>query len=584
MQHRSDDRPFSPRTDRSAQRAPGPPDGCGVPPPGLWLPAAQEGPLAPSAAPTLPPGRAAQYVRMSTDHQQYSTANQRDAVARYARRHNLQVVRTYADEGKSGLALANRPGLLALLGDVTTGRADFDTVLVYDVSRWGRFQDCDESAFYEFLCRSAGIAVHYCAEAFSNDGSPASSVLKHLKRIMAAEYSRDLSRKVFEGKCRLTRLGFRTGGSAGFGLRRMVVDASGRPLKVLRDGEHKYLMTDRIVLVPGPAAELATVRWIFRQVADRSAKPLAIARALNARGVAAPGRSERWTVPRVEYMLSNEKYIGNLVWARTAGKLKGPRTRVPREAWMRVDGAFEPVVDPVLFARAQLAMARWSTRLGEAEALELLKDLLDRRGTLTAVLIDEAEGLPGSRYYADRFGGLSGAYKRIGYRPKRELGFLEAHGPRRARLRALRERVAAELARRGAAVRAESSRVWVVNERIRLAALLAYCRPAGTSPRCVAQIHLDRQPDWVLIGRMDEANARVAEHWLVAGGPHGFELGVVHRKRRQWYGPSELGPLLDRIAAGDLYPYTCGGPGSPARFWLSLRALLHQRRAAHRPV
>jgi hypothetical protein len=31
-------------------------------------------------------------------------------------------------------------------------------------SRWGRFQDADESAHYEFLCKSAGIPVHYCAE------------------------------------------------------------------------------------------------------------------------------------------------------------------------------------------------------------------------------------------------------------------------------------------------------------------------------------------------------------------------------------------------------------------------------------
>lgn len=41
---------------------------------------------------------------------------------------------------------------------------------VYDVSRGGRFQDTDESAHYEFLCRRAEIAVPYCAEQFENDG------------------------------------------------------------------------------------------------------------------------------------------------------------------------------------------------------------------------------------------------------------------------------------------------------------------------------------------------------------------------------------------------------------------------------
>jgi hypothetical protein len=95
--------------------------------------------------------RAAQYVRMSTDHQQYSTANQQDAIARYARERGLDIVRTYADEGRSGLTFAGRPGLRALLDDVIHGRADFHTVLVFDISRWGRFQDTDESACYEYL-------------------------------------------------------------------------------------------------------------------------------------------------------------------------------------------------------------------------------------------------------------------------------------------------------------------------------------------------------------------------------------------------------------------------------------------------
>src|ERR1039458_6093425 len=90
--------------------------------------------------------RAAEYVRMSTDHQRYSTENQSDAIHEYARRRGIEIVRTYADHGKSGLSVAGRDALQQLLDDVRTGRADFMTILVYDVSRWGRFQDADESA------------------------------------------------------------------------------------------------------------------------------------------------------------------------------------------------------------------------------------------------------------------------------------------------------------------------------------------------------------------------------------------------------------------------------------------------------
>ena len=162
--------------------------------------------------------RAAQYVRMSTDHQKYSTENQSDAIAAYAARRGLQIVRTYADEGRSGLRFEGRDAINQLIEDVRAGRADFTVVLVYDVSRWGRFQDADESAYYEFICKEAGIKVLYCAEQFENDGSLTSTIIKNMKRAMAGEYSRELSAKVFAGQCRLVNLGFRQGGTPGYGL------------------------------------------------------------------------------------------------------------------------------------------------------------------------------------------------------------------------------------------------------------------------------------------------------------------------------------------------------------------------------
>ena len=171
--------------------------------------------------------RAAQYVRMSTEHQQYSTENQGDKIREYAARRNIEIVRTYADEGKSGLRINGRQALQQLIADVQSGKADFQIILVYDVSRWGRFQDADESAYYEYICRRAGIQVAYCAEQFENDGSPVSTIVKGVKRAMAGEYSRELSAKVFAGQCRLIELGFRQGGAAGYGLRRVLIDQSG---------------------------------------------------------------------------------------------------------------------------------------------------------------------------------------------------------------------------------------------------------------------------------------------------------------------------------------------------------------------
>src|ERR1700716_848024 len=76
------------------------------------------------------PVRAAQYVRMSTEHQKYSTENQAEAILQYAARRGIEIVRTYADEGKSGLSLDGRDALKQLIDDVQKKRADFTTILV----------------------------------------------------------------------------------------------------------------------------------------------------------------------------------------------------------------------------------------------------------------------------------------------------------------------------------------------------------------------------------------------------------------------------------------------------------------------
>jgi DNA invertase Pin-like site-specific DNA recombinase len=138
--------------------------------------------------------RAAQYVRMSTEHQQFSIENQMAVITEYAKSHDFEIIHTYSDEARSGIDLAHRPGLKQLLDDTTSGKADFRAVLVYDVSRWGRFQDADESACYEFLCRRAGVNVVYCAELFANDLSVAASLLKTLKRTMAGSIGKSKSR------------------------------------------------------------------------------------------------------------------------------------------------------------------------------------------------------------------------------------------------------------------------------------------------------------------------------------------------------------------------------------------------------
>src|SRR5262249_26075207 len=144
--------------------------------------------------------------------------------------------------------LKGRTALQELLRMVESGTADFELILAYDVSRWGRFPDSDEAAHYEFLCKKAGIGVRYCAEQFENDNSTTSNLLKALKRTMAGEYSRELSAKVFLAQCRLASLGWWQGGTAPFGFVRQIVDKDDRRKQVLKPGERKSIATDRVTL------------------------------------------------------------------------------------------------------------------------------------------------------------------------------------------------------------------------------------------------------------------------------------------------------------------------------------------------
>ncbi len=113
----------------------------------------------------------------------------------------------FEDSGRSGLRIDGREALQNLMAKDRTGQADFKAILVYDVSRWGRFQDADEGAYYEHVCSRAGIRLHYCGEQFENDGSIGSNLLKTVRRGMAGEYSREFSVNVFAGQCRLEELG-----------------------------------------------------------------------------------------------------------------------------------------------------------------------------------------------------------------------------------------------------------------------------------------------------------------------------------------------------------------------------------------
>jgi DNA invertase Pin-like site-specific DNA recombinase len=359
--------------------------------------------------------RAAQYLRMSREHQRYSPENQRMAIQKYAAERGFEIVRTYQDDGRSGLTLKGREGLRQLLNDVLKGNADYSAVLVLDVSRWGRFQDADQGAHYEFLCREAGVAVHYCNEAFDNDGSTASTILKSLKRVMAAEFSRELGQKVLAGQLNGARRGFKQGGSAPFAMRRLLIDEDGKPQRILKAGQWKSLATDRVVCSPGPAHEIAAVRKIFRLFVEDRLPFREIAKRLADEGVC----WEDGTVMdpnHVGRILRNPLYVGIYVFNRTSQQLKSVSRKNPPDKWIRTP-IMQPMVSRRLFQAAQERLtARGRQFYSDDDLLRHLTSLLAQNPSISPLEIDRA-GPPSTATYYLRFRTLARAIRLCGGKP-----------------------------------------------------------------------------------------------------------------------------------------------------------------------
>ena len=464
---------------------------------------------------TTRPLRAAEYVRMSTEHQQYSTENQQEMIRGFAESRGMQVVRTFADSGKSGLRLDGRNALKELIEIIQDGNADFDVILAYDVSRWGRFQDADESAYYEYICRRSGIPVHYCAEQFENDGSQVSTIVKSVKRVMAGEYSRELSAKVFIGQCRLIERGFRQGGSAGFGLRRMLCDGAGNQKGILAPGEHKSIQTDRVILVPGPPEEIGTVCEIYDLFIKRGLAESAIADLLNERGCRTD-HGNRWTRATVHQVLINEKYIGNNVYNRKSFKLKKKRVTNPPEMWVRCDQAFSPIISPELFYTARGIIQARCRKLTDEDLLAHLRKLMQEKGRLSAIIIDEVDGLPSSSVYRSRFGSLVRAYRLVGYSPDRDYDFIQINRT----LRRLHEDVVQHVIRQisalgGDVVRNDRTDLLTVNGEFTASVVVARCRSTnGGALRWRILFDSALKPDITVAVRMATSNDVALDYYL----------------------------------------------------------------------
>jgi hypothetical protein len=236
---------------------------------------------------------------------------------------------------------------------------------------------------------------------------------------MAGEFRRELSNKVFIGQCRIASLGFWRGAMAGLGLRRHLIDEHGITRAQLEFGQRKFLQTDRVVLRPGPPNEIETVRRVFKAFVSEGKSASAIARELNADNIHTT-KGNLWRAGTVGDLLFNERYIGNIVYNRRSSKLQERYVRNPPDMWIRCDKAFEPIIPPVVFAKAQELRAKRRLRhrrvLSDQHVLAELSALFRREGRLSLEIIRRAKNVPSPTAIVRRFGSLAAAYDLVGFK------------------------------------------------------------------------------------------------------------------------------------------------------------------------
>lgn len=505
--------------------------------------------------------RVAQYLRMSTDHQQYSLHNQSEYIKDYAEKNNMEIAYTYDDAGKSGVSIVGRHSLQQLLSDVEQKKINIQAVLFYDVSRFGRFQNSDEAAYYSFLFERNGVDLIYCSEPIPTKDFPLeSSVILNIKRSSAAYHSRNLSEKVFIGQVNLIKRGYHQGGMAGYGLRRLLVDENNTAKEILHFRKRKSIQTDRVILIPGPKSEIQIVNKIYDLFIDHHVPEFIITEKLNEQNISAENGSY-WTRGKIHQILTNEKYIGNNIYNKTSSKLKSKSIKNPKHEWVRCDKAFKPIISKKKFNKAQEIIQLRSIHLSNEELLEKLKQKLKTNGKLSGFIIDEDDTGPSSSVYRTRFGGLLRAYTLIGYKPEHDYSYLQINEALRAFYSDVIEDFKNSIEQKNCYVDSQKfAPILYINEEIMISVIITKCNHMKSGKlRWKVRFDNSLKADITIVIRMDSQNESPRDFYILPKIDNEFSKMVMSEKnnlRLELYRFDNLDKFLqiiNRITLRDLY-------------------------------
>lgn len=323
--------------------------------------------------------KAAVYFRCSTDKQDKSIGDQRRVLEEYAVKKGMQITTWFdKDEGLSGTSFEKRPDFMRMVRMVESRQNDFQKVLVYDVDRWGRPIDPDEASYWEFHLKRFGVNVLYVSDESVNDNTLAGRLTKKIKQELATEESRKQSLRVRERSKMRAAEGFRVGGFAPYGYKRLLVTADKQPIGILEDGERKFEKSQRVILVPGDASEIEVIKRIFSlRMAGLGYK--AIANKLTEMGIPSPNGVKKrnrtnipgkWRGGSVYNIIRNPVYKGDWRYNRQmrgswVKREDATRSRRPVDEQINCSSAHKGIIDSADFDKVQ-NIRRYDSRDGNA--------------------------------------------------------------------------------------------------------------------------------------------------------------------------------------------------------------------------
>lgn len=293
--------------------------------------------------------RAVTYIRMSTNKQDESPAQQRESSLRTIEREGLTFIKEYCDEGRSGTTSKYRPQFQQMLRDAAAGK--FDAVVIWSQSRLSREDSLDAGQYMRTL-RDAGVRL------FTRDGEvrlneSIGRVMYALEQEGANQKSLTVSSEVVRGILHRARAG-RKNGPIPRGYIKVVKNDAGEVLRRVRPWE-KFTTpkgwTFTLEISDDPL-EVAAIRWAFDAFGNQAIPIQQIARELNQRGLKQlrGGRGLHWT--GVQRLLRNAAYVGDCV---SGLESRGKFNRLGEV--ITVTDAHPALIDRKLFAKVQRRLA-----------------------------------------------------------------------------------------------------------------------------------------------------------------------------------------------------------------------------------